>query len=154
MASQSNIFKESIVRGSGGTEGGTGMFGLGVVMAIAAVYIFFDSIRVSTGHAGIVSGMLGGGHGQGRLIETTSMGIVFVPFFLGVFSLFVDARRKWAWVLTYAGIAILAIEVLSRVRFIIDTKLTHFLAMLVLFAAGCALMFRSYRDSSKKENEA
>jgi uncharacterized membrane protein len=126
------------------------MFGLGVVMAIGAVYIFFDSIRVSTGHAGVVSGMLGGGHGQGRLIETTSMGIVFVPFFLGVFSLFVDARRKWAWALTYAGIAILAIEVLSRVRFIIDTKLTHFLAMLVLFAAGCALMFRSYRDSSKK----
>jgi hypothetical protein len=150
MVSQSNVLKESIVRGSGGTEGGTGMFGLGVVMAIAAVYIFFDSIRVSTGHAGVVSGMLGGGHGQSRLIETTSMGIVFVPFFLGVFSLFVDARRKWAWVLTYAGIAILAIEVLSRVRFIIDTKLTHFLAMLVLFAAGCALMFRSYRDSSKK----
>lgn len=126
------------------------MFGLGVVMAIAAVYIFFDSIRVSTGHAGVISGLLGNGQGQGRLLETTSMGIVFVPFFFGVFSLFVDARRKWAWILTYAGIAILAIEVLSRVRFIIDTKLTHFLAMLVLFAAGCAFMFRSYRDYSKK----
>jgi len=137
------------LKGSGGTEGGTGMFGLGVVMALAAVYIFFDSIRVSTGHAGAISGLIGG-DGRGRLIETTSMGIVFVPFFAGVFSLFVNARQKWAWVLTYAGIAILAIEVLSRVRFVIDTKLTHFLAMLVLFAAGCAMMFRSYRETAKK----
>ena len=127
------------------------MFGLGVVMALAAVYIFFDSIRVSTGHAGVVSGLIGGG-GQGRLIETTSMGIVFVPFFAGVFSLFVNSRQKWAWVLTYAGIAILAIEVLSRVRFVIDTKLTHFLVVIVLFAAGCAFMFRSYRETSKKSS--
>lgn len=127
------------------------MFGLGVVMALAAVYIFFDSIRVSTGHAGVVSGLIGGG-GQGRLIETTSMGIVFVPFFAGVFSLFVNSRQKWAWVLTYAGIAILAIEVLSRVRFVIDTKLTHFLVVIVLFAAGCAFMFRSYRETPKKSS--
>jgi len=126
------------------------MFGLGVILAVAAVYIFFDSVRVSTGHAGVVSGLIDGGRGQGRLIETTSMGIVFLPFFLGVFSLFVNAHRKWAWVLTYAGMAILAIEVLSRVRFIIDTKMTHFLAMLILFAAGCALIFRSYRESSKQ----
>jgi len=139
------------LKGSGGTEGGTGMFGLGVVMALAAVYIFFDSIRVSTGHAGVVSGLIGGG-GQGRLIETTSMGIVFVPFFAGVFSLFVNSRQKWAWVLTYAGIAILAIEVLSRVRFVIDTKLTHFLVVIVLFAAGCAFMFRSYRETPKKSS--
>jgi len=139
------------LKGSGGTEGGTGMFGLGVVMALAAVYIFFDSIRVSTGHAGVVSGLIGGGS-QGRLIETTSMGIVFVPFFAGVFSLFVNSRQKWAWVLTYAGIAILAIEVLSRVRFVIDTKLTHFLVVIVLFAAGCAFMFRSYRETSKKSS--
>jgi len=120
-------------------------------MALAAVYIFFDSIRVSTGHAGVVSGLIGGG-GQGRLIETTSMGIVFVPFFAGVFSLFVNSRQKWAWVLTYAGIAILAIEVLSRVRFVIDSKLTHFLVVIVLFAAGCAFMFRSYRETSKKSS--
>ncbi|TWT99005.1 hypothetical protein [Neorhodopirellula pilleata] len=135
--------KETTVRGSGGTEGGTRMFGIGVAMAIAAVYLFFDSVRVATGHPGAISGMLGGG--RGRLIETTSMGIVFVPFFLGVFSLFVDAQRKWAWGLTYLGIAILAVEVLSRVRFIIDTKLTHMLLMFTLFAAGCAFMFRSYR---------
>lgn len=114
-------------------------------MAMVATYLFFDSVRVSTGHHGMVSGMMGGR--AGGMIETTSMGIVFIPFFLGVFSLFVDAKRKWAWGLTYFGIALLAVEVMSRVRFIIDTKLTHLLIMLVLFAAGCALMFRSYRET-------
>ncbi len=140
--------KELSVRGSGGTEGGAGMFGLGVVMAVAAVYIFFDSIRVSTGHAGVITGCWARAKvdsSKQRRWESSSS-----RFFAGVFSLFVDARRKWAWILTYAGIALLAIEVLSRVRFMIDTKLTHFLVMLVLFAAGCAFMFRSYRDKSRK----
>ncbi|WP_283433337.1 hypothetical protein [Neorhodopirellula lusitana] len=130
--------------GSGGTQGGTRMFFVGMLLAIAGVYLFFDSVRVSTGHSGLLSGMLGAR--RGGMMETTSMGIVFVPFFLGVFSLFVDATRKWAWLLTYVGIALLGIEVISRVRFIMDTKLTHLLGMLVLFAAGCALMFRSYRE--------
>ena len=138
------------MKGSGGTEGGLGLFTFGVLMAIAAVYLFFDSVRVSTGHTGVVSGLLGSGRGHGRLIETTSMGIVFVPFFIGVFSLFVDAHRRWAWILTYTGLAILAVEVLSRVRFIIDTKMTHLLGMLILFAAGCAFIFRSYREAPNK----
>tara|TARA_R110002049_G_scaffold4601_6_gene32920 strand:- start:136868 stop:137332 length:465 start_codon:yes stop_codon:yes gene_type:complete len=136
------------VKGSGGTDGGIGMFFFGLLMAIAGVYFFFDSVRVHAGHPGVLSGMMGGGGRHGRMIDTTSMGILFVPFFIGVFSLFVDSRRRWPWILTYVGIAILAIEILSRIRFIIDTKLTHLLGMIILFAAGCALMFRSYRDGS------
>ena len=136
------------MRGSGGTDGGVGLFFFGLIMAIAGVYFFFDSVRVHAGHPGALSGMLGGGGNRGRMMDTTSMGILFVPFFIGVFALFVDSKRKWAWILTYIGIAILAVEILSRIRFIIDTKLTHLLGMIVLFAAGCALMFRSYRDGS------
>ncbi|MGB7343280.1 MAG: hypothetical protein WBD20_03650 [Pirellulaceae bacterium] len=133
------------MRGSGGTGGGVGLFFFGLLMAVGSVYLFFDSVRVMTGHGGLFSGAMGGGRGHGRMIDTTSMGILFVPFFIGVFSLFVDSRRKWAWWLTYIGIAVLAIEVLSRIRFMIDMKMTHLLGMFVLFAAGCALMFRSYR---------
>ena len=136
------------MKGSGGTDGGVGLFFFGLIMAIAGVYFFFDSVRVHAGHAGALSGMMGGGRGRGGMMDTTSMGILFVPFFIGVFALFVDAHRKWAWILTYIGIAILAIEVLSRIRFVVDTKLTHLLGMIVLFAAGCALMFRSYRDGT------
>lgn len=139
------------MRGSGGTEGGVSLFVIGFLLAIGGVYFFFDSVRVTTNHAGALSGMLGGGRGHGRLIDTTSMGILFVPFFIGVFALFVNAHRKWGWYMTIIGLAILAIEILSRIRFIIDTKLTHLLGMLVMFAAGCALMFRSYQESKKTE---
>ena len=110
------------LKGSGGSEGGTSMFFFGLLLAVGGVYFFFDSVRVTTGHAGALSGLMGGGRGHGRLIDTTSMGILFVPFFIGVFALFVDAHRKWPWYLTYIGLAILAIEILSRIRFIIDSQ--------------------------------
>lgn len=139
------------MRGSGGTDGGVGQFAAGCLLAVLAVYLFFDSVRVISDGAGLVSGMLRGGR-RGGVIETTSMGILFVPFFLGVFSLFVNSKQKWAWGLTYIGIGILTIEILSRIRFYIDTKLTHLSLMLVLFAAGCALMFRSYHGPESSDN--
>ncbi len=137
------------MKGSGGTAGGTEQFIIGACMAGAAVYFFFDSVRMLTGGAGLVSGMLGGGRGTG-FWATSSMGIVFVPFGIGVFSLFVDASRKWAWWLTWIGLAILAIEMLSRIQFFMNMKTSHFILMLVLFLFGCALMFSSYRDRNQK----
>lgn len=136
------------MRGAGGTDGGIGMFLGGLALAGGAVYFFFDSVQVRTG-IGALSGLMRRGTGGGGFYETTSMGILFVPFFVGVFCLFVDASRKWAWNLTYLGLAILAIEIVSRVRFVMNTKLTHLLGMLVMFAAGAAFMFRSYRASNK-----
>lgn len=144
------------MKGSGGTDGGVWMFFGGLLLAVGGVYFFFDSVRVTTGHAGALSGMMGGGRGRGHIMDTTSMGILFVPFFVGVFCLFVDARRRWAWYLTYIGLIVLGIEILSRIRFIIDTKLTTLLGMFVMFAAGCALMFRSYRENQSliSDNES
>jgi hypothetical protein len=145
------------MRGSGGTDGGIAEFVIGTVLTGAAVYLFFDSVRVGTGHPGFLSGLISGGGGQGRgmggLGETTSSGILFIPFFLGIFSLFVNARQKWAWYLTYFGIAILAVEIFSRMRFFMETKLTHLMLMLTLLAAGVALIFRSYRDKSIARRE-
>lgn len=137
------------MKGPGGTEGGLGKFTIGLALAAVGVYLFFDSVRVSSGHYGWISGMMH--RGRGGMWETTSMGIVFVPLVIGVIALFYDARMKWAWWLTYLGIAVLAVEITSRVRFIIESKLTHFLFMLVLFAAGVGLMLRAYvEDKSKK----
>jgi hypothetical protein len=133
------------VKGAGGTEGGIGRFTIGLVLAVVAVYLFFDSVRVSTAHYGWISGLMHRSGGRG-LWETTSMGIVFAPFFIGVIALFYDAKMKWAWWLTYLGIAILAVEILSRIRFLLESKLTHLLMMIVLFAAGVGLMLRSYRE--------
>ncbi len=133
------------MRGSGGTEGGTGKFLIGFGLSALALYLFFDSVRVSTADLGVFSGFARR-HAGGGMLETTSMGLLFVPFFLGVLALFYDARLKWAWALMWVGIAILVIEILSRIRFVMNMKTTHLLLMMVLFAAGAALMIRSYRD--------
>ena len=142
------------MRGSGGTEGGIGQFFTGMLMAGVGAWLFFDSVRVVTDGAGWISGMIHQSRGGRGPVGTTSMGILFVPFFLGVFSLFVDSRQKWAWGLTWIGVAVLTVEILSRIRFYMNTKLTHFGLMLMLFAAGCALMFRSYRDQAATDSES
>lgn len=136
------------MKGSGGTEGGTVMFFIGLGLTALGIYLFFDSVRVMSG-PGLLGSMFGrrGGGGPGWM-ETTSMGILFVPLLLAVIALFYNARMTWAWWLLYLGIAVISIEVLSRIRFLLNTKLTHLVGMMVLFAAGVGLMLRSYRDTS------
>jgi hypothetical protein len=137
------------MRGAGGTEGGIVLFFIGLGLATLGLYFFFDSVYVTTAQ-GLFSRMLGGGRGHGGhgITQTTSMGILFVPFLIGVIALFYDASRKWAWWILYLGIAIIAIEVLSHLRFDFRSKLTHLLLMMILFGGGVGLMLRSYRDSS------
>ena len=138
-------------KSSGGTEGGLEQFLIGLCLAGAATYFFFDSVYMSTQGFGFFSGMIGnrfgggGGGGHGGMLETTSMGIIFVPFGIGLFCLFVNASRKWAWWVTWIGLAIIVIEMLSRIKFLMTIKTSHFMIMLVVFLFGCALMFRSYK---------
>ena len=129
----------------GGTPGGLQKFGLGLVLCAVSLYFFFDSVHVVSRGAGWISGWMGRGGGGGT---TTSMGIVFLPFFVGVVALFYDAKKRWAWVVTWIGLAILIIEMLSRLRFLMDMKTSHLMIMLVTFAAGAGMMLRSYRDES------
>jgi hypothetical protein len=144
------------MKGSGGTQGGMLDFIIGLCLAGAAVYFFFDSVRMASADFGWISGMMGGGggHGRGGFMETTSMGIVFLPFGIGVFSLFVDARQKWAWWITWIGLAVIAIEMLSRIRFLMNMKVSHFMIMLIAFLFGCALIFRSYKESVRAVESA
>jgi uncharacterized protein len=124
---------------------------VGLALSALGTYLFFDSVRVGTTQHGLVSGLLG--YGSGGYWETTSMGIVFVPFFLGVAALFYDSRRNWAWGLTVFGVLVLAVEILSRIQFFLNTKLTHLLGMLALFAAGLGLMIRSFREEPLGKRE-
>ncbi len=128
------------------------MFAIGFALSALATYLFFDSVRVTTAGHGLISGLFGYGHGG--YWDTTSTGIIFVPFFLGVIALFYDARLWWGWVLTYVGIGVVAIEILSRIQFLFQMKTTHLLGMIVLFAAGVGLMLRSYRDDGPSKNPA
>ena len=131
---------------SGGTLGGGERFLLGFVLSAVSFWFFLDSVQVSTMGNGWVSGALRGGRRGGGIWETTSMGIVFLPFFLGVVVLFYNSKMKWGWYLTWIGLAIIAIEILSRIRFLLQMKTSHLLIMLVTFAAGAGLMLQSYRE--------
>ena len=132
------------MRGSGGTPGGLSEFSIGFVLAGLAVYLFLDSVTVSTGigvFAGGLNGMLGGTIGS-----TASSGLIFLPFFIGVTALFYNAKQRWGWTTMYLGIAIIVIEILSQIRFLVQMKVSHLLGVIVLLAAGTGLMLRSYRD--------
>lgn len=135
----------------GGTEGGTGSFlmGSGLVLMALGLYLFLDSVRVTSGQYGWMSGMIGRGR-QG--METTSMGIVFVPFLLGVGVLFFDAAKKWAWWLAGLGLVVIVIEILSRIRFMLDMKTTHLLMILVMVAAGAGMALRAFAVGRSKSS--
>lgn len=132
------------MRGSGGTPGGLSEFSIGFVLAGLAVYLFLDSVTVSTGigvFAGGINGMLGGMIGS-----TASSGLIFLPFFIGVTALFYNANQRWGWTTMYLGIAVIVVEILSQIRFLVQMKVSHLLGVIVLLAAGTGLMLRSYRD--------
>ncbi|YCM46140.1 hypothetical protein V2O64_08925 [Verrucomicrobiaceae bacterium 227] len=91
-----------------------------------------------------------GGRGGGGMWETTSMGVIFVPFLAGVMVLFFDAEKKWGWWLAGLGLAMICIEILSRVRFGLNMKTTHLLLVLGMVAAGAGLLARSYMIGSRR----
>jgi hypothetical protein len=137
---------EDLVRGAGGTPGGTWLFFTGLVLAATGLWFFLSNVHVMTEPFGMVSGFLGRGFGGAS--PAMSTGIVFAPIFLGLVLLFYDARLKWGWALFYLGLAIIVIEILSRIRFLMDMQLSNLLLMLGMVAAGIGMMLRSFKDLS------
>jgi uncharacterized protein len=137
----------------GGTPGGKGEFlgGIGLVLAGLALYLFFDSVQMTAGGAGFVSGLMGAG--QGGWWDTGSRGIIFVPFLLAIIALFYNSDYWWAWVLLWVGLGIIVIEILSRLRFVFNMKTSYFMILLVLFGAGVGLIVRSFRNAETPSDE-
>ncbi len=131
----------------GGSEGGTGVFVAGIAMIALGLWFLFDSVQVVTGMHGWFSGLLGAG--RGGMWNTTSMGIIFVPFMCGIFVLFFDAKATWAWWLTIIGLLMIVIEILSRIQFVMNSKTSHLLLMLAMIAAGAGLVLKGYRTDKK-----
>ncbi len=135
----------------GGRPGGEVKFLIGAVLTAIGVLLFFDSVKFTTGHMGWVSGAIARGRGGG-LMETTSMGIVLIPLFIGVIALFFDVRKMWGWVLVGLGLIILGIEVVSRFRPVMAIKGTHLILLIVMIAGGLGLMFRAYLDDRRLQS--
>ena len=134
------------MKGSGNTEGGISQFLIGFCLSIVSLYFFFDSVRVTSGGHGFLSSMVQQQF-RGGSFETGSAGLVFLPFFIGVIALFYDAAKKWAWWLMYSGLGIIVIEILSRIRFLMNLKSSHLLILIIIFGAGAGMMIRSYRET-------
>lgn len=144
---------EELVRGAGGTPGGTWLFFAGLVLAAAGLWFFLSNVHVMTNPFGMVSGMFSRGvFGGGQAAMST--GIVFAPVFLGLVLLFYDARLKWGWALFYVGLAVIVIEILSRIQFHMDMRTSNLLLMLGMIAAGIGMMLRSFRDLSPPDAPA
>lgn len=140
---------EELVRGAGGTPGGTWMFFLGLVLAAAGLWFFLSNVQVMTDPFGMISGVLGRGFGLAG--PAMSTGIVFAPIFLGLVLLFYDAKLKWGWALFYVGLALILIEILSRIRFQMGMPVSNLLLMLGMVAAGIGMMLRSFRDMTPEK---
>jgi len=132
----------------GGQEGGEGYFLGGIALFIAGLYFFLDSVRVTSGHYGAISGMIGRGRNG---METTSMGVVFLPFLIGVGILFYDSSKRWGWWLSGAGLIMLVIEMVSRIQFSMNIKTSTFLLIFCLMAAGAGLATRGLLLNRKRE---
>jgi len=143
---------EGLARGAGGTPGGTWLFFIGLVLAGAGLWFFLSNVHVVTRDVGFFSGAFNRGV-FGGVMPAASTGVIFAPIFIGLVVLFYDARLKWGWALFYAGLAILVIEILSRIQFLMQMKTSNLLLMLGMIAAGMGMMLRSFRDGSLADAE-
>ena len=126
------IDRERLTR-PGGTSGGLGTFLLGLVMAVAGGYLFFDRVTV----VGT----------SWRLWGTSGFGLSLIPLLFGIFFLFLDGRSVIGWLLTVAGLVIIFAGVLTQLDiFFRPTSLFQTVIMLVLLVGGLALIVRSLRS--------
>jgi uncharacterized protein len=144
---QARDFHRDLIAGAGGTPGGTWLFFMGLALAGAGLWFFLSNVHVVTRDVGVFSGAFNRGVFGGGM-PAASTGIVFAPIFIGLVILFYDARLRWGWALFYAGLAVIVIEILSRIQFLMQMKTSNLLLMLGMVAAGMGMMLRSFRDSS------
>ncbi|MEM7030128.1 MAG: hypothetical protein AAF629_11225 [Chloroflexota bacterium] len=125
------------VNGAGGTSGGLGSFFIGLVMAIAGLYLFMNQVQVSSGFWGYRFGLLGGA-------SVSAFGVTLIPFLLGVGIIFFNVKSWLGWAL--AGLSfltiIIGIIVSLRVHFA-STSLYVVIMIFILLAGGLGLLARS-----------
>lgn len=125
---------------------------IGYALIGLSAWLFFDSTKMTTLTFGYVSGLLP----RGGFWDTSSMAIIFMPLLCGLFWLIYGflsgANTKWAKTLSWTGLAIVAVEALSRVRFHMAMKTSFFLLLVLGLATGLAMLLRA-RILSRKPKE-
>lgn len=117
----------------GGTQGGGKEFALGLVLLAVGGWLFVANLQVSS-------------FMWGRLPGGLSLGVVFLPLFVGIALLFFDARSKLGWLAVTIAVALLFVGVFSSLKvWFRPTSLARTLGMLGSLAAGLGLVARALR---------
>ncbi len=118
------------VRGAGGTPGGIGQFLLGLGMTIAGAYLLTSNVTVTSSWWTIW------GH--------NAFGLSLLPLIIGIGLLFFNGRSIAGWLLTFAGVVIIFIGIITNLQiYFQQTSLFNTIVMLVLLAGGIGLVARS-----------
>lgn len=122
------------LRNAGGTQGGTGMFLIGLGMFCAGLYLLFQQIDVH------------GGYWRWGMGNESSFGLTLVPLLAGVGFLFWNGSSKVGWLLAGIGLVILVAGIIANMQIHWRrTSLFNALMMLALVAGGIGLMARALR---------
>lgn len=128
------------MRGAGGTEGGIGRFLIGLAMVIVGGYMFFDSIRVTSGF-----------HWGGPIFSSggysLTSGMILIPLIVGIAVIFYNASNLIGWFLAGGSLLALSFGVVRNMQFVFQSmSLFSLLIILVLFFGGVGLLLSSLRD--------
>jgi hypothetical protein len=119
-------------RGAGGTRGGVGEFLLGLGMSVAGAYLLTQRVTVTSGYW--------------TLWGYNAFGLSLLPLLFGIGLLFFNGRSIAGWLLTFAGVVIIFVGIISNLGIYFQpTSLFNTLVMLILLAAGIGLIARSLR---------
>ena len=121
------------LKGAGGTEGGIGLFFVGLMLAVAGGYLLTTQVTVTSGAWALW------GHNV--------FGLSLLPFLIGTGLLFFNGRSMIGWLLTAAGVVIILAGIIVNLRIYFEpTSLFNTLMMLGMLAAGVGLLLRSLRN--------
>ncbi len=121
------------LKGAGGTEGGIGLFFVGLMLAVAGGYLLTTQVTVTSGAWALW------GH--------NAFGLSLLPFLVGTGLLFFNGRSMIGWLLTASGVVIILAGIIVNLRIYFEpTSLFNTLMMLGMLAAGVGLLLRSLRN--------
>ncbi len=122
------------MKGAGGTEGGIGLFFVGLAMVIAGGYLFMQRVTVSSGFWEY----------GGR----NAFGLTLLPLLVGIGMLFFNGKSVIGRLLTGGGLLVIVVGIIANLRvYFGPASLYDTLLILGMLAGGIGLVARSLRPA-------